>query len=203
MKLTIKKTQQSSFFQTETLTREAFWNQYNPGCDEHLVLHQLRNSSSYIADLDLIAIHDDEIIAHIICTKARVIDDQAKEYEVICLGPVSVLPLHQNTGVGTQLIQYAISEAKRLGCKGMILFGNPQYYQRFGFRNAQHYKITTKEDKNFEAFMALELQENGLSDVRGRFFEDEAYLVDEAELIEFEKKFPHKEKGKPRFDISQ
>lgn len=30
--------------------------------------------------------------------------------------------------------------------------------------------------------------------MKGRFFEDEAFSIDEAELVEFEKQFPFKEK---------
>jgi hypothetical protein len=39
--------------------------------------------------------------------------------------------------------------------------------------------------------------------VKGRFFEDGALTINENELIEFEKKFPVKEKGKPKIDIHQ
>jgi predicted N-acetyltransferase YhbS len=85
---------------------------------------------------------------------------------------------------------------------GMILFGNPGYYHRFGFKNAEEYKIATKENENFEPFMALELQDNGLANITGRFYEDEAFAVNEEELCEFEKKFPVKEKGKPMIDIN-
>jgi len=76
----------------------------------------------------------------------------------------------------------------------MILFGNPEYYHRFGFVNAEEHQITTKDNLNFEPFMALEIQDNSLANVNGRFFEDEAFLVDENELVEFEKQFPFKEK---------
>ena len=76
----------------------------------------------------------------------------------------------------------------------MILFGNPEYYHRFGFVNAEKYRITTKDNQNFEQFMALEIQEKGLTNVNGKFFEDESFSIDEAELNEFEKQFPIKEK---------
>ena len=194
MELIIRKTDRKNYSQTENLTREAFWNLYKPGCDEHLVLHNLRKSSSYINELDLVAVFENEIIGHIISTKAWVIDKQNTEHEVLCVGPISVSPSFQSKGIGTKLLNYSISEAKNIGFKGMILFGNPDYYHRFGFRNAQEYGITTKEDQNFEPFMALELQENGLSHVKGRFFEAEAFTTGEDELIEFEKQFSYKEK---------
>lgn len=201
MRLVIRKINKSEFFQTENITREAFWNLYAPGCTEHLVLHQLRESSSYIAELDLIAICDGEISGHIIATKARVVDEQNNEHEVLCVGPLSVLSLLQNKGIGTRLLNCSISEARKMEFKVMILFGNPDYYHRFGFRNAKEYKITTKDFQNFEPFMALELCENGLSNVKGRFFEDEAFITKDEDILEFEKQFPLKEKDKPKVNI--
>lgn len=201
MNIVIRKTDESEHFKTENLTREAFWNIYKSGCDEHLVLHQIRESSCYIEELDLVAIYEGEIIGHIISSKARVIDIQNNEHELLCVGPVSVFPAFQNKGVGMKLLNFSISEAKRLGYKGMILFGSPDYYHRFGFRNAKEYEISTKDNQNFEPFMALELQEKGLDNLRGRFFEGEGFVIKEDQLIEFEKNFPPKEKGKPRIEI--
>ncbi|MCX8105940.1 MAG: N-acetyltransferase [Ignavibacterium album] len=194
MNLLIKQTNQNDFAITENITREAFWNVYKPGCSEHLVLHNLRKSKSYIKDLDLIAICDDQIVGHIISTKARVVDSQNKEYEVLCVGPLSVLPYFQKQGIGEKLMKESIKIAKRLGFRGMILFGNPDYYHRFGFRNAKEFEITTKDYQNFEPFMALELFKNALNDVKGKFIEDESFNVNEDELNEFEKQYPYKEK---------
>jgi predicted N-acetyltransferase YhbS len=202
MEVVIRNTEKSDFDQTENITREAFWNLYKPGCDEHMVLHNLRKSKCYISQLDLVAVFGGEIIGHIISTKARVIDFHSKVYEVLCVGPFAVLPGLQNKGVGTKLFEYSISETRKMGFKAMILFGNPDYYQRFGFENAQKYNITTKDGQNFDPFMALEIQENGLADVKGRFFEDEAFTTTENELMEFEKKFPPKEKSKAKIDLS-
>lgn len=203
MELIIKNADKRNYYQTENLTREAFWNLYKSGCDEHLVLHQIRESSSYIKELDHLVIYEGVITGHLISSKARVIDEQNKEHEVLCVGPFSVSPSLQNKGIGTKLLDYSISEAKRMGFKGMILFGNPDYYHRFGFRNAKEYGITTKDSQNFEPFMALELQEHGLDEAKGKFFEDEAFSIDEERLTVFEKQFPVKRKGKARIVISQ
>lgn len=85
---------------------------------------------------------------------------------------------------------------------GIILFGDPNYYHRFGFRNAKEYDITTKDNQNFEPFLALELKKDGLNNVEGRFFEDEAFVANEEELAEFDLNFPVKEKGKPKINIA-
>ncbi len=202
MKLIIRNTIENEFFHTENITREAFWNLYAPGCDEHLVLHQLRKSKSYIKELDLVAVTGDRIIGHVISTKARVVNSSNIFSEVLCLGPVSVLPEFQQNGVGSKLINSSVTEAKKLGFSGIILFGNPYYYHRFGFRNAAEFEITTKDGENFEPFMALELFENGLKNSGGKFFEDEAFLTSEADLNDFEKLFPAKEKGTPKINLN-
>jgi len=194
MKIFIQRTTQKDFEITENITREAFWNLYKPGCNEHLVLNKLRNSISYIVELDLVAIFEKEIIGHIVSTKARIVDSMNNEHEILCVGPLSVSSVFQKRGIGSDLLNESIKVAKELGYLGMILFGNPEYYHRFGFRNAQEYNITTKDGLNFEPFMALEVQEKGLTNVNGKFFEDESFSIDEAELFEFEKQFPFKEK---------
>ena len=194
MKLNIRTTPKNEFRQTENLTQEAFWNIYKPGCDEHFVLNQLRKSKSYVRGLDLLAMTDNQMVGHIISTKAKVIDSQNTTHTVLCIGPLSVSPEFQKKGIGSKLMEASVKKAKESGFAGMILFGNPDYYHRFGFKNAAIYRITTKEDQNFEAFMALETEENSLSGVSGRFYEDEAFSVDPAELAEFEKQFPFREK---------
>ncbi len=201
MTLHIRKTDKNEFYATENLTREAFWNLYKPGCDEHLVLHQLRKSSSYVEELDFVALNEGEIIGHIITTKAQVRGQQNKVHEVLCVGPVSVSPSLQGKGIGSKLIHHSIAEARIMGFKAMILFGDPAYYHRFGFVNAQQFNITTKEGNNFDPFMVLELREHALDNVKGRFFEDEAFVTTEEDLVEFEKNFPPKEKGKARIEI--
>ncbi len=201
MNIRIRKTEKSNYFETEYLTREVFWNLYQSGCDVHLVLHNLRKSDNYVEELDLIAVLNGDIIGHIISTQAKVIDEQNIEHEVLCIGPIAVAKSMQSKGVGSKLMNYTISQARELGYKGMILFGNPDYYHRFGFRNAKEFGISTKDNQNFDPFMALELKENSLNTITGRFFDDAAFVTNSDELNEFEKLFPDKEKGEPKIKI--
>ena len=190
----IQPTSGNDYSATETMTREAFWNLYRPGSVEHLILHNLRNSTNYIHDLDLVALVDNEVVGHIISTKAKVVDVHNTEHEILCVGPLSVLPTFQKKGIGSALMNHSILVAKKLGFTGMILFGNPDYYHRFGFRNAQEYGITTKEGQNFEPFMALELQTNGLMYNNGMFIEDSAFEIQPEDIEAFDKNFPYMEK---------
>ena len=55
--------------ETERVTREAFWNVYQPGCDEHFILHQLRTSDYYIPQLDVVAMDGDKVVGSAVCCK--------------------------------------------------------------------------------------------------------------------------------------
>ncbi len=201
MKLHIHKTKPSEYYTTENLTREIFWNLYNSGCTDHLILHNLRNSKSYIENLDLCIKQNEEIIGHIISTKAIVLSDKNQKHEVLCVGPFAIANNHQNQGIGSQLLNHLIDQANIAGFAAMVLFGNPNYYQRFGFKNAKEFGITTKDGHNFDAFMVLELYPGALTDIKGRFFEDPAFEINNDEFGEFEKRFPKKEKGDPKIKI--
>ena len=41
-KITFRNETPADYKAVENLTREAFWNVYKPGCDEHFVLHNFR-----------------------------------------------------------------------------------------------------------------------------------------------------------------
>jgi len=202
MNLHLRKTEHTEYFTTVNLTRETFWNLYNPGCRDHFILHNFRKSNDFIEELDVVAIFQDKIVGHMISTLAKVISDEQKEHEVLHVGPVSVDPKLQHQGIGTELIQYSIKEARKLGYSAMILFGNPDYYKRFGFKNAQEYQITTQEGLNFEAFQVLDLQDNGLTDIKGKFYIPKSIEVNEDELNQFEEQFPYKEKGEAKIKIN-
>jgi predicted N-acetyltransferase YhbS len=195
MTFTIRLEEEKDYFHVENLTREAFWDLYQPGCDEHLALHQLRNSQAFIPELDYVACEDDEILGNIVYSKA-VVRNEKEMFSVLCMGPLCVIPSRQKTGIGSQLLKYTIEKAKGMGYAAIVIFGNPAYYHRFGFKDAKEYNIQTSEGQNLDAFMVLSLDEEKLQKINGRFFEDPAFQVDKENLKEFEQNFPFKEKHK-------
>ena len=194
MNIVLRIEEEKDYKETEYLTREAFWDVYKPGCNEHLVAHNLRSSKGFIKELDYVACDDKKIIGNIMYTKSKVIDGNMVNEELICLGPVSVLPEYQKKGIGSLLIKKTIEIATMLNYKGIFLYGNPHYYSRFGFINAEKYNIQTSEGLNGDYFMVLELGKDSLAGIHGKCIEDPAFNVNEEELIEFERQFPYKEK---------
>ena len=102
----------ADYRETETLTREAFWNQYVPGCAEHLVLHQLRRHPDFVPALDFVAEEDGRLVGHIAYTRAVICREGRDSLAVLCLGPVSVLPERQRAGVGSALIRHSLEAAR-------------------------------------------------------------------------------------------
>jgi predicted N-acetyltransferase YhbS len=196
MEIEIREENINDYRETEILTREAFWDIYKPGCDEHLIVHKIRSIEGFIRELDLVACENQKIIGNIMYSKALISDDQKNEYVVLSLGPLSVLPSEQKKGIGSRLINESLITAKNLGYKGIFLYGNPKYYCKFGFKNAAQYKIMTSTGENFDEFMGLELFQGSLDGVHGKYFYDKVFEINKAELDEFEKQFPYKEKHK-------
>ena len=141
----------------ERLTREAFWNIYKPGCDEHYLLHILRDSPGYLPDLHLLALWRGEIIGNIVYSRAHVVDEAQHRHPVLCFGPLGVRPAHQRQGIGSLLVSHSLEKARSLGERAVLIFGHPGYYQRFGFGPAASYGIATKGGQQFDQFMALPL----------------------------------------------
>jgi predicted N-acetyltransferase YhbS len=195
MNLTFKVEEKSDNKTVEILTREAFYNdkdlaEKGYGCSEHYMVHLLRFRDG-IKELSIVALLDNEIVGHIIFSKSHIFTDDKRTINTITFGPVSVAKKHQNQGVGKALIDYSIETAKNLGYGAIIIFGHPNYYPRFGFVPASTFNISTKEGKNFDAFMALELKPGYLNNVSGNFFESSVF--DEKsykrEILIFEKDF--------------
>jgi len=194
MNIIIRLENQNDYEEVEDLTREAFWDIYHPGCEEHLVVHKLRKVSTFIPELDFVAVQDNQIVGNIIYSKSKVVDRNNNEHEVLTFGPISVLPSLQKQGIGSAPIEHTKKLAETMGYKAIIIFGNPAYYHRFGFKSAESFGITTAEGESFDAFMALELYKGGLQGITGKFYEDPCFHVEKKELEAFEKKFPYKEK---------
>ena len=194
MDISIRLENEDDYKSVEYMTREAFWDVYKPGCDEHFVLHKIRKVPAFVKELDFVACDKDTIVGNIIYSRAKVLNKENKEFEVLCMGPFAVLPSYQKQGIGALLMKHSIEKAKHLGYKGIIIFGNPDYYHRFGFVSAKEYNIQTSWGDDLDAFMALELYDESLKDVSGKFYEDEVFKIENEELEDFEKQFPYKEK---------
>lgn len=189
----LRRERASDYRTVEELTREAFWNHYVPGCNEHYLVHMMRESESFIKELDIVATENEKLVGNIMYTKANIQCDNGEIYPVTSFGPISVFPELQGQGIGTLLIEHTKKLARDLGYKAILIYGDPSYYSRFGFVPAETYKIGTSDNMYAAPLLAFELTEGALSDCSGRFFEDPIFDINEAKAKEFDKSFPYKE----------
>ena len=186
--LLLRLEEENDYLEVEALTREAFWNLHGPGCDEHLLIHNLRKSEHFVKNLDFVATLDDKIIGHIAYVKTK-IKGADKEYDILTFGPLSVLPEYHGKGVGTKLVKHTIALAKDMGDKAIAIYGDPDYYQRFGFKQSKAFNITNGDGKYPAALLVLELYPNALNGMKGAFDEDIAYQINQDQLEAFDEKF--------------
>lgn len=187
----IRKETPADWAEVENLTREAFWDVYRPGCDEHLIVHNLRHHKASIEALNHVVECEGRIIGHIQYTHSQIHCDGAA-YPAVTFGPISVLPEVQRRGVGSLLIRHTLPLAKEMGFPGVLIEGNPDYYHRFGFADAEKWGITTAEGDSGPWLMAIEFIPGALH--AGRIHHAAPFEVDPVQLEEFETHFPFKEK---------
>lgn len=186
----IKMESKEDWYSVELMTQHAFWNKHHLGCNEHYLVHKLRQDKDYLPELSRIAVKDGEVIGCIMYSKSRVVDGE-ETHEIITFGPLCVEPKWQGYGVGELLLRETMELAANKGYKGIVIFGEPDYYPRIGFKTCDNFNITTADGKNFEAFMGIELGEDSMKDIKGKFYESEVFNnLPKTEVEEFNKKFP-------------
>ncbi len=190
----IRRETEEDWHGVELMTQHAFWNKHHLGCDEHYLVHKLRQDKDYLPEISRIAVKDGEIIGCIMYSKARVVDG-VKTHDIVTFGPLCVAPEWQGCGVGELLLKESLALAADKGYKGIVIFGEPDYYPRVGFKTCDNFNITTAEGKNFNAFMGIELAEGSMTDIRGKFYESEVFVnLPKEEVDEYNKKFPQLQK---------
>jgi predicted N-acetyltransferase YhbS len=85
----------------------------------------------------------------------------------LLLGPLAVDPSMKNAGIGKALMLHAISEAKRLGHKAILLVGDAAYYGRFGFTAEKTGGLSMPGPYERHRFLALELVPGALDGASG------------------------------------
>jgi len=195
MHVAIRTEEERDFARVEALTREAFWNLYRPGCDEHYLVHVMNGHPDCIDELNHVAVIDDEIVGSIRYTKSHVTDENDERVETVTFGPLCVHPDHQRVGIGTRLIEHTKELVIQKKYPAIIIFGDPHNYCKHGFRNGKDCRISTMDGKHPLGLLVLELQKGIFDNHDWRFEESKVYEIDEDEAIAYDRSLPYKEKS--------
>ena len=180
----------------ETLTREAFWNVYRPGCLEHYVLHRFRHDPAFVPELDLVMEREGEIIGHIMYVRSLICAEDGRQIPIMTFGPISIVPELQRRGYGKVLLDYSMAKARDMGGGALAITGNIDFYGKSGFVVSKTCGIRYEDDPEAEYFLIAELEPGFLNGITGTYKDPAGYFVDEAEAEAFDTQFPPKEKQK-------
>jgi putative acetyltransferase len=119
---------------------------------EVALVDQLRASHTWIPTLSLVAIENQRIVGHVLCSRAYV-----EKVHVLGLGPIGVTPEFQSRGIGTALMGAVIHAADELGEPLIGILGSTTYYGRFGFAPASEVGISSPNPEWGNHFQILRL----------------------------------------------
>jgi len=182
------------YLKVEELTREAFWNLYTPGCDEHYLCHILRDHKDFIKELDYVAEIDGNVIGSIMYTKSYLLNDDLGKVPIISFGPLCVHPEYQRKGIGAALIEKTKNLVEKMNIPAIIIYGDPHNYCKHGFKNGIDYQVSDMDGEFPLGLLVLELKPGFFGREKWKVTQSDVFKFDHEEAIEFDKKFKEKEK---------
>ena len=93
----IRLEKKEEYQKVENLVRESFWNVYRPGCLEHYVLHQLRNDSAFVPELDFVMFlnengEEGKLIGQNMFMRTTIKSDDGRNIPIMTMGPICITP---------------------------------------------------------------------------------------------------------------
>lgn len=117
----------------EAVTIAAFANAPHTSHTEQFIVRALRTANELT--LSLVAEEHGQVVGHVALSPVTITNAQGPQTTGwYGLGPLSVLPAKQGQGIGSRLMEQALSELQAMRAAGCVLLGDPAYYARFGFQ---------------------------------------------------------------------
>ena len=117
----------------EAVTIAAFADAPHTSHTEQFILRALRAAGELT--LSIAAEEHGQVVGHVALSPVTITDGHGHQAAGwYGLGPISVLPQRQGHGIGSRLMEQALSELRAMQAAGCVLLGDPAYYGRFGFQ---------------------------------------------------------------------
>lgn len=164
---TIRQELQSDYNKVYELVNKAFATASHSDGTEADYLNDVRNKSTFIPELSFVAeTENSKIVGQIVLYRTEIKAENAT-IEALVLSPLSVHPDYFRQGIARQLIDYALKEAATMGHRSVFLCGDPEIYQKLGFRPSYEFNIYHANDPKAEWCMGRELVANSLANISG------------------------------------
>ena len=126
-------------------------------------VYKLRAANAPVAELCFVIIDDEGILV----ASIRYWPVLAGGLSALLLGPLSVDPSKQGQGFGKALMRHSLAMAKKQGHGAVILVGDPEYYEPFGFKRDLVLDLKLPGWVEERRFLGLELVLGALVGARG------------------------------------
>ena len=140
---------------------QAFDNSENQIISD-LAVHLL-NDNHPVKTMSLVAMESNKIVGHI--AFSPVFFESTNEHLGYILAPLAVSPKFQKNGVGSSLVKHGLDTISNTGSFIVFVYGDPQYYSRFGFNTDLAKKFMPPHTLQFpEGWQALRLNSDVFSE---------------------------------------
>lgn len=195
MNMIIRNENPNDYRAVEEMIKKTFWNLYVPGCSEHYFAHLVRKSPDFIPELDFVLEEDGKIIGHIMYVKAKLVADDGTIKNIVSFGPFTIHPDYQRKGYGRKLLEYSLELVKKMGYDTVAIYGNPENYACYGFKNCKRYKVCLEDNSYLVALMVRTLKDDALEGKNWKYIESPAHNPDMSGFDEFDSTFEKMKKG--------
>jgi len=127
-------------------------------------VYRLRENVSPLKELCFVAIDQKDRMVASIRNWPILINGQ---WPAIMLGPLAISPELRGLGYGKALMWHSMAQSRMLGHSRIILVGDPEYYNQFGFRRDLALNIQLPGWVEERRFLALELVAGSMIGVHG------------------------------------
>lgn len=151
------------------LVKKSFATSAHADGTEPDYLNEIRKKDSYIPELSLVMENDDgKLIGQVVLYKTFITSFDIEIAELL-LSPICVHPDFFRQGIARAMMEKAFQIAKKMGYSAVFLCGDPNFYQKIGFRPTYEFGIfhVNDESKRAEWCMVRELTVGALKNING------------------------------------
>jgi predicted N-acetyltransferase YhbS len=149
------------------LVKESFLTENHT--EEPDYLNALRTKSEFIPELSLVAeTEDGTIVGQIVLYQTTINYYNSQDVQLV-VSPLSVSPKCFRRGVGSALLREGLKIARDMGYKAVFLWGNPNFYSKFGFVPSYKFNLFHKnfQEQKVDFIMVYQVCENALEGKKG------------------------------------